>query len=76
MFRLLFWIALISIIFWLWRKHGRTTPQTAAAEAEPTAMVRCAHCRLHLPRDQALPHAGAWYCSRAHADQGPAPRAD
>ncbi|MCU7829063.1 MAG: hypothetical protein KZQ85_08345 [Candidatus Thiodiazotropha sp. (ex Myrtea sp. 'scaly one' KF741663)] len=28
--------------------------------------VQCAHCGLHLPREEALSHGDAYYCSKAH----------
>jgi uncharacterized protein len=29
-------------------------------------MLSCAHCGLHLPRDEALPGRGGVFCSEAH----------
>lgn len=52
LFRLLFWIALIAIAFWLWRRFTRPTPrQQQRPQDEPSAspMVRCAHCGVHVP---------------------------
>jgi uncharacterized protein len=38
----------------------------------PAAMVRCAHCGLHLPQTEAVPDdAGRSYCSTAHRAAGP-----
>ncbi|MEJ2592342.1 MAG: PP0621 family protein [Candidatus Thiodiazotropha sp.] len=28
--------------------------------------VQCAHCGLHLPREEALQKGDAYYCSQAH----------
>lgn len=36
------------------------------APAQPTAMVRCAECGMHLPADEALPGKGGVFCSGAH----------
>jgi uncharacterized protein len=36
-------------------------------------MVRCAHCGVYLPREEALTRADQWYCSQAHLEQGPKP---
>ncbi len=69
LFRLLFWIALILAIIWLWRRLRRATaPRRPDA---PLPMVRCAHCGVHLPRQDALPQGQRWYCSPAHLEQGP-----
>ncbi len=32
----------------------------------PQAMLACAHCGMHLPRDEALPGRGGVFCSEAH----------
>ncbi|HBO2176811.1 TPA: PP0621 family protein [Pseudomonas aeruginosa] len=72
LFRLLFWIALIAIAFWLWRRFTRPTPhQQQRPQDEPSAspMVRCAHCGVHVPQANALTHEQRWYCSQAHLRQ-------
>ncbi|MCY1277754.1 hypothetical protein D9M68_148490 [compost metagenome] len=70
--RLLFWIALIAVAIWLWRRFNRPA-RPAAKKPEPgaTPMVRCAQCGVHVPQDHALPHDGHWYCSQLHLTQGP-----
>ncbi|WP_305829047.1 PP0621 family protein [Pseudomonas aeruginosa] len=63
LFRLLFWIALIAIAFWLWRRFTRPTPrQQQRPQDEPGAspMVRCAHCGVHVPQANALAHEQRW----------------
>jgi uncharacterized protein len=42
--------------------------------AGPEAMVSCAHCGVHLPREDALVDGDHSYCSPAHRLAGPAPR--
>ena len=74
LFRLLIWIAIIAAAIWLWRRITR--PKAAQTEqpkpsAEPTPMVRCQHCGVHVPRDHALANGEQWYCSQAHLEQGP-----
>ena len=32
------------------------------------AMVRCDHCGVYVPRNEALQDAGQWYCSEEHRD--------
>ncbi len=34
--------------------------------AEDALMLTCAHCGMHMPRDEALPGKGGVYCSAAH----------
>jgi len=75
LFRLLFWILVIIALVWLWRRLTRPAPRpgdTPRSETEaPKPMVRCAHCGVHLPREEALADGSLWYCSRAHLAQGP-----
>jgi uncharacterized protein len=42
-------------------RHGTAT----------TEMVRCAHCGVHLPRDETIEHGGEIYCSEEHRRLGP-----
>ncbi|MBC9252234.1 hypothetical protein A9179_18345 [Pseudomonas alcaligenes] len=72
MFRLLFWIALITAAIWFWRRLKRpaATAQTRH-EAAAAPMVRCAHCGVHVPQQQALAAGNLWYCSQPHLQQGP-----
>ena len=67
MLRLLFWIALIALAFWLWRRFQQPTSRAeTAAEPETTPMMRCAHCGVHLPKGSALATGEQWYCSPEH----------
>lgn len=67
-------LAVVCIAIWIWRRNRRDdeTPRPPpahkpAAVAAPQAMVRCAHCGLHLPAADALAAPdGAVYCSAAH----------
>ena len=68
--------AVLFIALWLFRKgqrkeeQRRAKPPTARpAVGQPQAMVRCAHCGLHLPAADAIDgrsKGGAVYCSIAH----------
>jgi uncharacterized protein len=72
-------LAVLWVAIWLWRKNRREEMRDAqrektaraqrqpAAPAPPKAMLRCAHCGLHLPASDALAGPGdAVYCSVAH----------
>lgn len=84
--KLLFWIVIIIGMLFVARIAGRmvavrqdppagakprgtANPPTAGA---PEAMVRCAHCGIHLPRSEALLQGGRTWCSQEHARLGPA----
>jgi len=65
--------AVVFIAVWLWRKNrreemrSRPPPPQPPAVGAPQAMVRCAHCGLHLPAADAIAGpGGAVYCSVAH----------
>ena len=69
--------AVVFIAIWLWRKNrreemrSRPPPQKPPAVGAPQAMVRCAHCGLHLPAADAISGPdGAVYCSPAHRQAG------
>ena len=68
-------LAVLVLLWLLQRSLGRARPPRppgpagrAGAEtpAPPQAMLSCAHCGIHLPRDEALPGRGGVFCSDAH----------
>ncbi|MDH4583610.1 hypothetical protein E8F20_17270 [Pseudomonas sp. BN415] len=75
MFRLLFWIAVIFVAIWLWRRFKTpSTPRPKPQKQDETVpMVRCAQCGVHVPRSNALSQDNRWYCSRAHLEQDQSP---
>ncbi|MFM2065499.1 MAG: hypothetical protein RLZZ584_408 [Pseudomonadota bacterium] len=80
MSRLLWWLLIGLGAWWLLRRVRRgpsvDQPQarpSATSVRAPQAMVRCAHCGLHLPQvDAVTDEAGRSYCSAAHRSVGPA----
>ena len=44
--------------------EGRTPRKPPPAA--PQEMLACAHCGVHLPRDEALPGRGGVFCGEAH----------
>lgn len=66
----------IGLYLLLGRNRTRPPPQapptTPRPKALPAAMLACAHCGLHLPRDDALFDAeGRAYCGEPHRVAGP-----
>ncbi|ABM38678.1 PP0621 family protein [Polaromonas naphthalenivorans] len=68
-------IALVLLVFWLWRSNRqadrnaaqpRHSPGKAPAGKEITEMVACGVCHVHLPKSEALIGKGGFYCSEAH----------
>lgn len=40
--------------------------RAAASQDDSEPMVQCAHCGVHLPRDDAIAWQGLHYCRRSH----------
>lgn len=49
---------------------ARARHRAAPAMASPEAMVRCAHCGIHMPRSEAMLIGGQTWCSTEHAKLG------
>ena len=70
----LFILALVVLVFFFWQAKrradlGQRPPPSAPkkpARIEPTDMVECAVCKIHLPRNEALARQQLSYCSEAH----------
>lgn len=68
-------LAVLAVAYAIWRGQRSPPSQRPPAPpriAPPQPMVTCAHCGVHLPRDDALCKDGRSYCSRAHREHGPA----
>jgi uncharacterized protein len=68
-----FVLLLIAVFALLWMLRGglrrRMRPpdvRPAAPKDAAQAMLTCAHCGVHLPRDEALPGRGGVFCDAAH----------
>jgi len=48
------------------RAGGEGTSRRKPPSATPQTMLVCAHCGVHLPRDEALPGRGGVFCGEAH----------
>jgi uncharacterized protein len=63
-------IFLIAVFVLLWLLRGATArrggPSARRPPAAPQEMIACAHCGVHLPRDEALPGRGGIFCGEAH----------
>ena len=83
MIKYLVLLAVVGLAIW-WLRRGRSSddspraqtrkPDKAAAPgpAQPTPMLACAHCGVHLPQAEALTDgAGRPFCGEAHRLAGP-----
>ncbi len=73
--RILFFVllAVAAYVAWQWLRRSslRGPASDSQTRAVPQAMVSCAHCGLHLPRQDALPAGERYYCSDEHRQRGP-----
>jgi uncharacterized protein len=57
----------VLVLLWLLRGGARRAPGRPRTDASaPQAMLSCAHCGVHMPRDEALPGRGGVFCGDAH----------
>jgi uncharacterized protein len=68
MVRLLVLIVLVVAAVWLVRRALRK--HDAPRTLSEGQLVRCAHCGVHLPREEARAAGGGLYCSDEHARLG------
>ena len=71
-------IAVLAVVYMLWRQKRLDGPASRAGSgpapaqtpaSQPQEMIRCNHCGLHLPREDALTGAGGrLFCSPQHRD--------
>ncbi len=70
--RSLLLVAAIVAVIWIVARLRKGRDQPPARAARVGSMVRCAHCGLHLPSDEAVSNrAGQHFCSSEHRDLGP-----
>lgn len=64
----LFVIALLVLLWLLKSAFARREPPPSRGDssAGPKPMVVCAHCGVHMPRDEALPGRGGVFCGELH----------
>jgi len=66
--KILLFLVVVFVLLWLLRgamtsrRRGGAAPPPQA----PQEMIACAHCGVHLPRDEALPGRGGVFCGDAH----------
>lgn len=66
-------LAVVAIAFWIWngnRKEALRERRAAQAPRVPQATVRCAHCGVHVVRQEGVQHDGQWFCGKEHARLG------
>jgi len=67
-----FVLVVLAVVVLLWMLRGSVrrmrppAPPRPGDAAAPQAMLRCAHCGVHLPSNEALPGRGGVFCDDAH----------
>lgn len=65
----LFLLLVVLVVIWA-IKRGRTVnpsqPDRTAEAPQPSEMVACAHCGIHLPHEEAVTGQKGLYCSTEH----------
>jgi uncharacterized protein len=57
----------MGVIWWIKLSRNIDVDQQAAND-KPQSMVRCMHCGLHLPSDEAHHAHSGVYCGKEHRD--------
>ena len=62
-------IVVVALV-WMLRGGLRRAhpPRRPSSSATPQAMLSCAQCGIHLPRDEALPGRGGVFCGAEHRE--------
>ena len=69
-------LIILALVIWLIYRMVRQmlAKPRAKKPSRPqvgTDMVRCAHCGIHIPDNEALYRDGQPYCSEEHREAGP-----
>ena len=64
--KILLFLVVVFVLLWLLRGATSRRRGGAPPPQAPQEMIACAHCGVHLPRDEALPGRGGVFCGDAH----------
>lgn len=66
--KVLFWLVLIALVWWAFKRTRPSSSASSSTQAQeaPQDMARCAHCGIHLPRDEAVRGEKGDYCCTDH----------
>ena len=67
-------IILLAIAFFAYRlfmawKRSSQRPTEKQRPEQVESVVRCHHCQLHIPENEAIEYQGRYYCSQKHLEQ-------
>lgn len=72
MFKILLLIAIGFVVLAVIRTYQRSLNKPSARAPEPIVedMVKCAHCGVNLPRNEAIYSGGDFFCTPEHKQLG------
>ncbi len=70
--KIILFLVLAFIVYVAIKGAVRRGQPPVAGDAPPEDMVACTHCRVNLPRSEALEQDGHFYCSEEHRRPGAA----
>ncbi|WP_089959637.1 PP0621 family protein [Limnohabitans sp. 2KL-3] len=61
-------ILLVLVVIWALKRNRRDTPAPPPQDSpnQPSNMVACTHCGIHLPQDETVNGEKGVYCSTDH----------
>jgi uncharacterized protein len=65
--RLLTFLLILWVLWFMYRNYQtRQQRKNQSRRIAAGRIVKCRHCEVHLPQQQALAHGNDWFCSPAH----------
>jgi uncharacterized protein len=76
--KILFWLGVFAAVFLVLKAvaviqrkgtlNGEKNSPQAPEQERLAALIACAKCGLHLPRQEAIERRGQYFCTAEHAD--------
>lgn len=60
----------LAVYLWLKRADSPLKPQPRTPAPSAERMIQCAHCGIHVPLSESLPHGDLRYCCEEHRRLG------
>jgi uncharacterized protein len=67
--RVLLYLVGIGLVIWILLRLAKSPRIDTRPTKQVGSMVRCAHCGVHVPQNEALQAGGKYYCCREHLDR-------
>ena len=66
--RLVIFLLILGVVWFMVRNYLNKLRKQQQDDTPPQVarIVKCRHCALHLPENEALQHSGQWFCSQDH----------